>query len=52
MSWQGQMSTVVRHLINDADPLTYKFTDDRIETSILVSAQLVIAEADFQTITK
>jgi hypothetical protein len=48
MSWQGQMSTVVRHLINDADPLTYKFTDDRIETSILVSAQLVIAEADFQ----
>ena len=30
MSWQGQMSTVVRHLINDVDPTAYTFTPSRI----------------------
>ena len=47
MSWQGQMSTIVRHLINDLDPSNYKYSDKRIETSILVSAYLVDNEADF-----
>lgn len=47
MSWQGQMSTIVRHLVNDTDPSSYKFTDNRIETSILVASQLVISETDF-----
>lgn len=47
MSWQGQMSTIVRHLINDLDPSNYKYSDKRIETSILVSAYLVANEADF-----
>ena len=40
MSWQGQMSTIVRHLVNDVDSSNYKFTADRIETTILVAAQL------------
>lgn len=47
MSWQGQMSTIVRHLINDLDPSDYKYSEKRIETSILVSAYLVANEADF-----
>jgi hypothetical protein len=47
MSWQGQMSTIVRHLINDLDYSNYKYSDKRIETSILVSAYLVANEADF-----
>ena len=47
MSWQGQMTTVVRHLVNDTDSTNYKFTDNRLETSILVAAQLVISETDF-----
>jgi hypothetical protein len=47
MSWQGQMTTVVRHLINDTDSTNYKFTDNRLETSILVAAQLVISETVF-----
>ncbi|NDG30920.1 hypothetical protein EB118_12705 [bacterium] len=47
MSWQGQMSTIVRHLINDLDPENYKYTTNRIESSILVSAFLVAREADF-----
>lgn len=47
MSWQGQMSTIVRHLINDLDPTNYKYSTNRIETSILVASYLVANEADF-----
>ncbi len=47
MSWQGQISTIVRHLISDTDPTDYTFSDHRLETGILVSAQLVISQADF-----
>lgn len=47
MSWQGQMSTIVRHLVNDLDPNTYKYSDNRIETSILVASQLMIMNVDF-----
>lgn len=48
MSWQGEMSTIVRHLINDVDSTNYTYTDQRIETSILVSAQIVLSEVDFE----
>ncbi len=47
MSWQGQMSTIVRHLVNDLDPSSYKYSDHRIETSILVASQLMIMNVDF-----
>lgn len=47
MSWQGQISTIVRHIINDVDPTNYKYNDKRIETSILVSSFLVQNDADF-----
>ncbi len=47
MSWQGQMSTIVRHLVNDLDSSNYKYTDNRIETSILVASQLMIMNVDF-----
>ena len=47
MSWQGQMSTVVRHLISDVDPTAYTFSANRIETSILVAAQLITMNVDF-----
>lgn len=48
MSWQGEMTTIVRYLVNDVDPSSYTFSDDRIETTILVSAQLVLTEVDFE----
>jgi hypothetical protein len=38
---------MVRHLINDLEPSNYKYSDDRIETSILVSAQMLTIETDF-----
>ena len=47
MSWQGQMCTIVRHLINDVDPAAYTFTPSRIETTILVASQLLIMNVDF-----
>jgi hypothetical protein len=47
MSWQGQMSTIVRHLINDLDPSNYKYSDKRIETSILVAGYLVLKDTSF-----
>jgi len=47
MSWQGQISTMVRHLVNDLDETNYKYSDSRIEKTILVSSFLVINDADF-----
>lgn len=48
MSWRGEMVTIVRHLINDLDPSSYTYTDSRLETTILVSAQIVLTEIDFE----
>lgn len=45
MSWQGQMTTIVRHLISDVEATD--FTDLRLETTILVAAQLTVIEVDF-----
>lgn len=47
MSWQGEMSTIVRHLINDLDSSAYKYSDSRLESSLLVSSQLVTLQIDF-----
>ena len=47
MSWEGTMSTVVRHLINDVDSSNYTFSSSRIETAILVAAQLQLMNVDF-----
>lgn len=46
MSWQGQISTMVRHLINDVDPASYKYSAKRLETTVLVAAQLLSTETD------
>ena len=46
MSWQGQISTMVRHLISDVDPSNYKYSARRLETTILVAAQLLTTETD------
>ena len=47
MSWRSQIPLMVRHLINDLEPSNYKYSDDRIETSVLVSAQMLTIETDF-----
>lgn len=47
MSWQGQMGTIVRYLIDDVDPSNYKYSDHRIETTLLVAAQLTQMSISF-----
>ena len=47
MSWQGQMGTIVRYLIDDVDPDNYTYSDHRIETTILVAGQLSQMNIDF-----
>ena len=46
MSWQGELSTIVRYLIDDVDSSKYKYSDSRIETTLLVASQLVTLEVD------
>ena len=47
MAWEGQMSTMLRHIINDVDPAAYKFSNRRLETTLLVAAQLIGPTMDF-----
>lgn len=47
MSWQNTISIMVRYLINDVDPASYKYSDSRIEKTVLVGAQFVSLELDF-----
>lgn len=47
MSWQGQIGTIVRYIIDDVDPSNYTYSDKRIETTILVAAQLTQMSVDF-----
>jgi hypothetical protein len=46
MSWQNEISTIIRYLVNDID--SSKYDDTRIETTALVAAQLVILEVTFK----
>jgi len=46
MSWQTEMTTIVRYLINDFDsPQTY--SDGKIQTAIAISAQLTLEDITF-----
>lgn len=47
MHWQEHTNIMVRHLINDMDFNNYKYSDDRINSTVAVAAQLVILELDF-----
>lgn len=50
MSWQGEMITMVRTLVSDVDPTNYTYSNERLETSILVAAQIVLTEIDFENV--
>jgi hypothetical protein len=41
------MGTIVRHLVNDVDSDNYTFSNTRLETTILVAAQLCQMNIDF-----
>lgn len=48
MSWQSEITTIVRHLINDTDLDSPTYSNSRIETSILVGSHLALLEIDFE----
>lgn len=47
MSWQNIIPIMVRYLINDVNPSAYKYTDARIEKTILISSYIVNYDASF-----
>lgn len=47
MAWQNEIVRVVRFLIDDIDCSTY--TDDRLEETVIVAAQLSQLEIDYDT---
>ena len=47
MHWQDHARIMVRQLINDLDSTQYN--DDRIDTAVIVAAQLVSLELDFKS---
>lgn len=50
MTWQTQMTTILRYLIGDVDSTAYKYADDRLETTLLVAAQINVMNIDFTNI--
>tara|TARA_B100000029_G_scaffold284648_1_gene278465 strand:+ start:980 stop:1492 length:513 start_codon:yes stop_codon:yes gene_type:complete len=47
MAWQNEMTRILRYILNDLDSSSYTYSDDRLEETIIVSAQLVLHEIDF-----
>ncbi len=45
MSWQNELVRMLRYLIDDVTCITYK--DDRLEETVIVAAQFVNLEIDF-----
>jgi hypothetical protein len=50
MSWQNTIPLMVRYLIDDLNEANYKYTDERVETTIAVAAQIVILDISLPTI--
>jgi hypothetical protein len=49
MSWESEMGTLVRHLVDDLTT-PYTYADSRIEQTIATAAQLAIFEIDFEQV--
>jgi len=50
MAWQDQMTVILRSLINDLDDSNYTYTDDRLQTMLLVAARLMLINVDFANV--
>lgn len=47
MAWQTDLTIMLRHILNDLDSSNYKYSDSRIQTAVLVSAQFLLSAVDF-----
>ena len=50
MTWQTDMTLIIRSIINDLDSSNYTYTDSRIQQAIAVAAQLVQKEITFPNV--
>jgi len=50
MSWQGEITTMVRVIVNDLDSDNYTYSSSRIETCILAAAQMTATTVPFDNI--
>lgn len=50
MSWQTTIPVMVRYIISDIDSTNYKYSDSRIEKTIVVGAQFVSLDLDFPNV--
>ena len=48
--WNTELNTIVRYLVNDIDISSPAYPDERIEQTILVAAQLISTEVDFENV--
>ena len=49
MAWQNEMVVVLRHIIDDLDSTNYRFSDSRLEETILASTYILQADVEFFT---
>jgi len=47
MSWQSEITTMVRYLLGDVDDSSYTYSDNRIQTTVLVATQLLLSSVNF-----
>jgi len=47
MAWENEMVLVLRHMIDDLDSSNYKFSDSRLEETILASTYILQADVEF-----
>ena len=47
MSWQNTIPIMVRYFVSDVNPSSYKYSDSRMSTTVLVAAQLVSLDLNF-----
>jgi len=48
MSWQTEITEIVRYLVGDSSEVTY--TDQQIQKNILIAARMIVTEVFFNTI--
>jgi len=47
MAWQNEMVLILRHIIDDLDPTNYRFSDSRLEETILASTYILQTDVEF-----
>jgi len=48
MAWQNEICVIIRHLISDLDSSDQTYSDSRLEETIVVAAQLLMEQIDFE----